>query len=137
MRIDDLSPDTLERLKKVRWDRFIEKHEGPFDWASELRRYDPDDFIYKVYPDYDAEAEYPEFIQIGEHWVLLPIGKKHHPNLTILHYFLSQDASKLVLYLKDTTYYEDGFVAICDRFDATFYVATFYHEWYIIDYDGD
>lgn len=29
MKVDDLSSELLERIKTVRWDRIIEKHEGP------------------------------------------------------------------------------------------------------------
>lgn len=138
MLIQELSGEVLLRLKAIRWDRFIEKHEGPFSWADELRRIDPDDIIFKMNPDYDPEFDYPEFLQVGKHWVLLPVGKGHHPNIQFLHHFLSEDQKKLVIYLKDTTYYDDnfgsGFVAICDWFDESFFVATFYHEWYIVDY---
>lgn len=55
--------------------------------------------------------------------------------MTVLRWFASQDLTELVVYLIDTTYYEDssmsGFVAICEQFEsASFYVATLYHEWY-------
>lgn len=29
MKSADLAPETLERIKTLRWDRIIEKHEGP------------------------------------------------------------------------------------------------------------
>lgn len=142
MSIDDLPAETIDRLKARRWDRIIEKHEGPTSWSWQLERrnYPPDHLIYQLEPDYDPVAETPEFLEIGNQWVLLPIGRRHHPNLTILHHFLSQDGQKLVVYLKDTTFYDDpfasGFVAICDRFaPEAFFVATLYHEWFIIDYD--
>ncbi|GAB2586754.1 hypothetical protein [Spirosoma areae] len=143
MHLNELSPETFERLKKSRWDRIIEKHEGPetWDWRLEKRDYPPGDFIYQIEPDYDPIAALPEFMQVGEHWVLLPVSRKHHPNITILHYFLSEDKTKLVLYLKDTTFDDDwsmsGFVSICDCQPEGFYVATLYHEWFIIDYDAE
>lgn len=29
MKLSDLSAESLEKIKSVRWDRIIEKHEGP------------------------------------------------------------------------------------------------------------
>ena len=139
MNIDDLNEDTLSRLKTSRYDRIIEKHEGPFSWERLLRQPAPDDIVFRMMPDYDPIAETPEFIPIGGFDTLLPIGRHHHPNLTILHYFRSEDGQKLVAYLKDTTYADDlfgaGYVAVCDRQPEGFYLATLYHEWFIIDYD--
>jgi hypothetical protein len=40
MKLSDLSPEVLERIKSVRWDRIIEKHEGQEDWDSVLRYYE-------------------------------------------------------------------------------------------------
>ncbi|WP_225226165.1 hypothetical protein [Komarekiella delphini-convector] len=37
MKLSDLSTETLEKIKLVRWDRIIEKHEGPESWESVLR----------------------------------------------------------------------------------------------------
>jgi len=140
MSIDDLPAETIDRLKARRWDRIIEKHEGPETWKWLLEHPEPGHMIYQMMPEYDPVAETPEFLETGNQWVLLPIGRRHHPNLTILHHFLSQDGHKLVIYLKDTTFYDDplssGFVTICDRFaPEPFFVATLYHEWFIIDYD--
>ena len=143
MSIDDLSAEVLERLGTTRYDRIMEKHEGPFSWESELRHMDgsTDEFMLQIYPDYDPIAETPEFLLVGGQWVLLPVGREQHQNITVLHHFLSEDQQKLVIYLKNTTYYNDafsaGYVAICDLFAGeSFYVATLYHEWFIIDYDG-
>jgi hypothetical protein len=36
MKLADLTLETLNRIKAVRWDRIIEKHEEPEDWASVL-----------------------------------------------------------------------------------------------------
>jgi hypothetical protein len=55
MKLTGLSPETLEKIKPVRWDRIIEKHEGPEDWESVLKYYEP------------------EFMMIEGHPVLLPI----------------------------------------------------------------
>ena len=58
----------------------------------------------------------------------------------------SKDEQSLTIFLKDVWYAEaydvdpeddtfySGFVAICDKFPGQdFYLATFYHEWFIIE----
>lgn len=135
MSIDELDEDVLSRLKVTRYDRIIEKHEGPFSWNWLLRERKPDDMIYRIDPDFDAIGATPELMAVGDYWVLLPVGRKHHPNMTILRWFASQDLTKLVIYLTDTTYYDDpsmsGFVAVCEQFETkSFYAATLYDEWY-------
>nr|WP_255412191.1 hypothetical protein [Cyanothece sp. BG0011] len=37
MKLTQLSETTLSNIKTVRWDRIIEKHEGPEDWEWTLR----------------------------------------------------------------------------------------------------
>lgn len=144
MRIADLSPATLAAIRKMRYDRIVEKHEGPETWDWQLNSQDPEVIArnerYKSMGAAWEPSSDAEFMEIGGHAVLLPVSADHHPNITILHHFLSQDETQMVVYLKDTTYgddaFEAGFVAICNRFPGEFfYVATFYHEWFIIDYD--
>jgi hypothetical protein len=36
MKLADLNPQRRAWLHTCRWDRFIEKHEGPWDWAWEI-----------------------------------------------------------------------------------------------------
>jgi hypothetical protein len=123
MRFSDLSPEVLQRLRSFRWDRIIEKHEGPYDWDWVLR------------------CERPEFIRVNGQDVLLPVDCGQHPNITILRCIPSEDGRSLTLFLKDTTHVPDprsehflaGFVAVCDRFPGqNFFVAILYHEWFII-----
>ena len=123
MRLADLTPSTLARLRSMRWDRIIEKHEGPYDWSSLL------------------EYERPEFMRIDGRDVLLPVDRQHHANITILRCIPSADGQSLTLFLKDVTLVPDskgeqflaGFVAVCDRFPGEdFFVAILYHEWFII-----
>jgi hypothetical protein len=123
MKLSDLSPTTLKRLRAYRWDRIIEKHEGPEDWASVLK--------------YDT----PEFLLVEGRPVLLPVSQERHRNITILRCIVADDGQTLTLFLKDTTHVSDpqaeqflaGFVAICDRFPGDdFFVAIIYHEWFII-----
>jgi hypothetical protein len=145
MKIKELSPTILATLKDKRYDRIVEKHEGPetWDWQlppSEERIQE----LKKRYKEigYDfSEDNHAEFLLIAGVNVLLPIGSEHHENMTILHHFFSEDRQKIVLYIKDTTYddgmFGAGFVAICDKYPAeSFYIATLYHEWFIIDYDS-
>lgn len=144
MSIDDLSKEVLERICNSRFDRIVEKHEGPFTWDWLLKTEDEDDSdasLSPLFPNYDPVGARAEFLSIDGRWVLLPVGREQHKNITILHYFLSEDQQKLVVYLKDITYgdsaFDAGYVAICDRFAGeAFYVATLYHEWFIIDYDA-
>ncbi|MFD2570097.1 hypothetical protein ACFSUS_05585 [Spirosoma soli] len=141
MRVEDLAPQTLDRIKSSRWDRIMEKHEGPETWEWKFKGYQPDDVIFRMMPNFDQVAARPQFMQIGDHCVLLPVSRSHHPNITILHHFLSEDHTKLVIYLKDVTYDDSlfgaGYMTICDRQPEGFYLTTLYHEWFIIDYDAE
>lgn len=123
MQLADLSPAIIEKIKTFRYDRMIEKHEGPESWSSILAYYAP------------------EFMLINGYDVLLPLEGERHPNITVLRCVVSSDEKTLTLFLKDTTYNPDpalehfyvGRVAICDRVEgAEFFIAVFYHEWFIV-----
>ncbi|MBI4769173.1 MAG: hypothetical protein HY784_01855 [Chloroflexi bacterium] len=123
MKLSTLSPHTVEKIKAYRWDRIIEKHEGPEDWDSVLEFYQP------------------EFMVINGYDVLLPVEQARHPNITILRCIPGKDEQVLTLFLKDTTYMDDpeleafytGFVAVCEKVAGEeFFIATLYHEWFII-----
>ena len=120
MKLAQLSQTTISKIKTVRWDRIIEKHEGPEDWESVLR--------------YSS----PEFMDIDGRWVLLPVESSSHANITILRTLWSADGNSVTIFLKDTTYDDDpifsGFLAVCDRLvGENFYLAVVYHEWFVID----
>ncbi len=144
MKIKNLPPTTLATIKKMRYDRIIEKHEGPetWDWLLDVegeKKKELKEFYKKAGADYEPSPN-AEFMNVGRADVLLPVPSDHYPNMTILHHFFSEDRLKMVLYIKDTTYFgEDiysGFVAICDKFpNEEFYITTLYHEWFTIDYD--
>lgn len=124
MKLVDLSPETMEIIKQYRWDRIIEKHEGPETWSSVLKYYEP------------------EFMEIDGRHVLLPVGREHHPNITILRVIVSDDDKVLTIFLTDTTWYDDpfwsGFVTVCEKLPGEdFYLATLYHEWMIIENPGN
>ena len=116
IQLADLSQDVLARAREMRWDRIIEKHEGPWTWAPWIDNFDV------------------EFMNIGGYDVLLPVEKENHPNITILRLIVSEDHNTLTIFLKDTTYYEGmfaGFLAVCDRFPGeNWYIAIVYHEWF-------
>ena len=124
MTISSLSADALEKIRAWQWDRIIEKHEGPEDWEHVLDYYDP------------------EFLMISGCPVLLPIGREHHQNITVLRSIVSEDGNSLTVFLKDTTHYPDakdelfwaGRMAVCDRVAGEdFFIAIVYHEWFIIE----
>ena len=118
-----LSAATIERIRRCRYDRILEKHEGPEDWDAFLRFSDP------------------AFIEAAGYRLLLPIDDEHHPHITIQRTIPSHDGQSLTLFFQDTTYAEDprmaGFdswyFAFCEKFPGEeFYLATVYHEWYFI-----
>jgi len=120
MRLADLGADALAGLRRYRYDRIVEKHEGPWDWSEVLDYYDP------------------EFLELAGHDVLLPLEGKHHPNVTLIRCVEGEGGAVLTLFLRDTTYYDDmfesGFLAVCERLPGeSFYLATVYHEWFIIE----
>ena len=120
MKVADLSSETLEKIKTLLYDRIYEKHEGPWDWKYELE----DDEI--------------EFIQMGDYDILLPIGKEYHPNITILRIIPSADGNTLTIFFQDTSFgkdtFDSGFLAICEKMPSeNFFIATVYHEWFIIE----
>jgi hypothetical protein len=127
MKLADLSSDLIERIKGLRYDQILEKHEGPWGWDSVLEYYKP------------------EFMRIAGRDVLLPVGQDQHPNMTAVRVIASEDGKALTLFLKDTTYtsdpelewFEAGRIAICEKMPGTeFYVATVYHEWFIVENEG-
>ena len=120
MKIANLTAEALEQIKTYRFDRIVEKHEGPENWEAFFRYYDL------------------EFISFNGHDVLLPVDREHHHNITLLRCIESADRQSLTLFLKDITYGDDpfcaGFLAICDRLPGeNFFLAIVYHEWFIVD----
>lgn len=123
MKLSGLSVEALGKIKLVRWDRIIEKHEGPETWEDVLR------------------FEEPDFLEIEGYSVLIPVDKCHHPNITILRSILSGDKKSITLFLSDTTFDDDpffsGFIAVCDRLKGEeFFLAILYHEWFVIEREG-
>ncbi len=73
MKFADLSPETIEKIKTYRWDRILEKHEGPEKWESELKWGEP------------------EFMVADGYNVLLPLDPERRPNVTFLRVIPSTD----------------------------------------------
>jgi len=120
MKIADLSSETLEKIKALRYDRIYEKHEGPWQWESEF------------------EYGEPEFINMRGYEILLPIEKQYHPNITPLRVIPSADGNALTIFFQDISFgkdwFDSGFLAICEKMpNESFFVATVYHEWIILD----
>ncbi len=120
MKLADLAPQVLTEIRRYRYDRIIEKHEGPERWATVLQHYEP------------------EFLTLAGRDVLLPVEREQHPNITVLRAIVSDDGAVLTLFLRDTTYgtdwYDSGFLAVCERFPGQeFFLATVYHEWFVVE----
>ncbi len=98
MKFADLSSTALEKIQAVRWDRIIEKHEGPEDWKSVLRYHDV------------------EFIEVAGRWILLPVERSSHPNIRILRSVWSESGNSVTLFLQDTTHDDDLFFLALSRY---------------------
>ena len=123
MKLADLTAETIEQIKTLLYDRILEKHEGPAKWVSQFQYGDP------------------EFMMIDNRAVLLPVEREQHANITVLRAIVGEDGTVLTLFLKDTTYvsdpqweyFEAGRLAFCEKMPGhDFYIATVYHEWFII-----
>ena len=120
MKIADLSPETLEKIKKLRYDKIGRKHEGPWRWNSQF------------------EYGEVEFINMAGYEILLPIEKEYHSNITPLRVIPSADGNTLTIFFQDTSFgnemFDSGYLAICEKMpDENFFVATVYHEWFILE----
>ncbi len=129
MRLADLSPERRAWLARARWDRIIEKHEGPWDWRWDVEHDDPPE-------------ERADFLTLGGYEVLLPVASAEHPKINALWILPSKDGRILTIYLKNmqwaewypprpgkTPWAEVGFLAVCERAPgANWYVAILYHE---------
>ena len=119
MRLQDIPPEVRTRVAKFRWDRIIEKHEGPEDWS------------------YDLKDDYVEFLTIDGFDVLLPIDKQNHANVTIDRCIESKDGKTLTIFLHDRTYDMGmdmlaGRLAVCERVpEQDWFIAIVYHDCWI------
>ena len=122
--IANLPGAVFERIKKMRFDRIIEKHEGPFDWEDYL--------------------DTAEIMLINDHQVLLPIPWTDHRNIEILRATVSKNEQTITLFLKDQTFsntadefFMAGRLAVCDKVAGTdVFIAVVYHEWFVVNNEG-
>ena len=121
MKLQDLSPDIRSHVARFRWDRIIEKHEGPEDWT------------------YDLKDDEVEFLSIEGFDVLLPIDKRNHANVSIDRCIDSKDGKTLTIFLHDRTCNVDGEMdmfagrlAVCERVpEHDWFIAIVYHECWV------
>ena len=124
MSVTDLPTAVREQINSFRYDRIIEKHEGPERWEWAIR--------------------HAEITPIEGHNVILPIGSENRPNIEILRCIASQDGNTLTIFLKDRTftrpkdeYFDAGRIAICDKIPGTdVFIAVVYHEWFAVENEG-
>jgi hypothetical protein len=119
LKVADLTPEQIEKIKQVRYDYFYEKHEGPWKYESEFRYGDG-----------------PIFMELGGYDVLMPIEERQVPNIKPQRILPSTDGRVLTIFYTDSTYYPDepfthGMLTICERMPGeTWYIATFIHSRY-------
>ena len=128
MRFAALPQEIIDALREWRWDRIIEKHEGPWDWQWQIDHGDC------------------EFIEHEGISLLLPLDAERRAHVEILRFLPSAGGSSITLFLKDLTgfgkwfsaeneMFYAGYLAVCDRFPGQdFYVAVVYHEWFMIEH---
>jgi len=102
----------------MRFDRIVEKHEGPWSWG---------DF-----------KEVTDFLDLGGWSVLLPIRTEEHPNVKLERIIPSSDRETLTIFLKNTTFgkewMECGFLAIAEKLPGVAaFAAILYHERFVIN----
>jgi hypothetical protein len=117
MRVSDLSPAGSARLRQVRVDMIVGKHEGPESWDGWRLQ---------------AGAQGCKVITLGGFDVLLPVPQTHHIAIALVRApALSSDGRTLTLFLVDRTYGRDDFfagrIAICFKLE-TLSIAADYHE---------
>lgn len=129
MRFAEIPGEVLETLKTWRYDRIIEKHEGPERWESYLKHNSADP------------------VDVGGHPVLIPRWWEDPLDISVLRWYPSPDGNSLTVFFKDPTlgqYYSvddewswAGYLAVCDRVgDSELFAAVVYHEWFIVENAG-
>ena len=144
MKLADLSETTRQKVAKVRWDRIVEKHEGPFDWQCILDDdSEPDFFVAGTDLSRFARKieDVPEFLIVDDRPILLPIPRKYHQNIEISRTIWSADGNSVTIFLTDTTFstdwFEIGYLAVCDKVAGeNFWLTILYHERFVIEPDS-
>lgn len=117
MRLQNIPPELRSRVARFRWDRIIEKHEGPEDWS------------------YLLEDDYVDFLHVDGFDVLLPVDKEKHTNINIDRCVVSNNGNTLTIFLTDTSYETGifaGYLAVCERVpEQEWFIAIVYHECWV------
>lgn len=130
MKTTDLPSEVIQRIRELRYDYSIEKHEGPFDW----------DMHFKY-------GDVPDPIKSEGQFILLPTDAERIRHISVIRRIDSTEGKSMMLFLMDRwlgTQYPDykednehfwaGRFAFCERVSElapALYVATVYHEWYV------
>jgi hypothetical protein len=117
-----LPAETRELIRRLRYDRIIEKHEGPEKWSWVVDGYKTNFLV--VEGGHDS----------------LPLPGKHLRHITVLRCIPRADGQSLIGVLKDTTLVDEpqweslmtGLIAHCDKHPGEeFYVAIAYYQRFI------
>lgn len=119
-----LPENVIDHIRQLRFDRILEKHEGPSNWNMHIHT--------------------AEIMLIDNYQVLLPIDWSYHKNIEVLRCIVSQNGDTLTVFFKDHTfttpdieYFDAGRIAICDRIPETeVFIAVVYHEWFAVENAG-
>ena len=139
LRLAQLPATTRALIRDRDYDKFEEKHEGPWSWEYLISA--DDEIGADDEPTLTGEPapERAEFLRIEGRDALLPVGEDHHPYLSVERVIVSADDRHLVIFLTDITYdalyphYKhifNDFMALCVKLPGEdFYVAAVYHQW--------
>ena len=116
MKLADLSPQTIEKIKDYGIDWLYDKHEH---WGWE----------------WSVEGGRVEFMAIDGHEVLLPLSPEEHRDVRVVRSIISADRASLIVFLMHTMEKEAyGYMAFCQRVPGeAFFLARIYHSLHHVD----
>ena len=146
MKLADLPQEVINDLSQTeKWrididPGFDAKHEFFLSWNS---------FITPSQSSYyrSSEENLADFLEYDNRFILLPVERSHHPDLSVIRGMTSADTQSITLLIQDLHYQEwftkesdarYGFLAIADRytkFNCDFYLANYYHFSYLVNAD--
>ena len=148
MKLADLPTEVIDDLCQQERGRldispgFDSKHEFWMCWKHFLTISEESSSLFEK-----SEDDLAEFLKFKGFDVLLPVPKKHHPNIRLIRLIPSSDEGSLTIFLHDS-FHQDwfrdswgaryGFLAVADRyqkFGSDFYLANYYHFSYLLNED--
>ena len=133
LHVADLPASERAWLLAQRYDRSLEKHEGPWDWEDQVEP-EPYEVPERGGVRRTVQPVAADFVRVADRHVLLPVSADCHVHLRVLRVIEGDGGASLVLFMTDTTYDEGagaGRLAVCDRApDADWYLCHVWHEWY-------